>query len=540
MDLNSASPFKHRLQSNYVPSPEEALKIRELCADPLNELSRLEAEISRTQTLLSSLQKSHHRLRVSIEAHLALLSPMRSLPPEILQLIFINTLPYNRNAVMHASEAPVLLGRVCSGWRRIAFATPELWCSVHVVCPPMDYAESASAPTRVQRQAMEAWLARSGACPLSISIWVSREAGFGGAAVAAASPFVEAILPLSNRWRHVELRVPTDSLDSFHYLQGSDVPLLQTVAITNGTSLARDDWSGNLLFLQHAPRLHTLSLTHEGNVNLPSFPWAQLTTLSLSPTHEFFGLDTAMTLDILRQCVNMRTCTLHFPSTDRANSLPLRVFTLPNLHVLSVRATESPATDCTIIDIFDSLILPGLQTLELQDRDGDLHIFPALVRLFSRSPCRLQKLVLRDISATADDLICLLGLQSMNSLTELEVHDRGRDWRDDGGYMLSDALIRAMSHDTSVLCPNLRVVKFAQCSDFSDDVLFAFLKSRSRPRGKAVRLHSAEILMDRAIELEADLNAVVQELAEDGLTVVIRHEDDAWDVRVSPWEGLTT
>ncbi|KAJ7168221.1 hypothetical protein C8R43DRAFT_983597 [Mycena crocata] len=543
MDLDSGSPFHNLLHTNYIPTPDEALRIRQLCAKPLNELARLEQEISQAQAILHDLQRSYRQLKTNVDAHLALLSPMRNLPPEVLQLIFTMTLPPNRNCVMHASEPPVLLGRVCSGWRKIAMATPELWASVHVVCPPVDYAESATSPTRIQRQvgAMDAWLARSGACPLSISIWVSREAGFGGVQVAAANPFIESILPLSARWRDIELRVPTDSLDSLHYLQGSDVPKLQTVAITNGGSFARDDWSGNLLFLQHAPRLRTLSLTHEGNVNLPSFPWAQLTSLALSPTQEFFGLDTTMTLEILRQCSNLRTCTLHFPPTDQANALPLRHFTLPHLAVLSVRANNFPSTDCTLADIFDSLVLPALQVIEVEDRNGDLNIFPALSRLLSRSPCRLQKLKLTDITATADDLICLLALQSVNSLTELVIHDRGRDWRDDGGYMLSDSLIRAMSDDTSVLCPNLRAVKFAQCSDFSDDVLLEFLKSRSRPLGRGARLRSAEISLDRAIEkLEFNLDAVVQQLAEDGLEAVIRHEDDSWDVRVSPWEGLTS
>lgn len=249
MGLDSSSPFHHLLHTNYIPTSDEAFKIRELCSNPLNELARLEAEISRTLALLHDLQRSYRQLKTSVDAHLALLSPMRNLPPEVLQLIFIMTLPSDRNAVMHASEAPVLLGRVCSGWRRIAFATPELWCSIHVVCPPMSYAESAFAPTRIHRLAMEEWLARSGACPLSISIWVSREAGFGGVAMAAANPFVEAILPLSDRWKHIELRVPADSLDSFHYLQGSDVPLLQTLAITNGSSFARDDWYASSLQL---------------------------------------------------------------------------------------------------------------------------------------------------------------------------------------------------------------------------------------------------------------------------------------------------
>ncbi|KAJ7043141.1 hypothetical protein C8F04DRAFT_1073797 [Mycena alexandri] len=538
LELGSTSPFHHLLHTNYIPTADEALRIRELCTKPRQELYRLEAAIARTQARLQNLQREHRSIKALVDAHVALLSPMRNLPPEVLQLIFIKSLPSDRNAVIHASEAPLLLGRVCSGWRRIAFATPELWASVHVVCPPMDYAESASPRTRTQRQAMEAWLARSGACPLSVSIWVSREAGFGGAAVAAASPFVEAILPLSHRWKNIELRVPTDSLDSFHYLQGSDVPLLQTVAITNGGSLARDDWSANLLFLQHAPRLHTLSLTHEGNVNLPSFPWAQLTALSLSPTQEFFGLDTETTLTILSQCINLRTCTLHFPPSDQASTFPPRVFTLPHLSVLAVRATNFPDSDYALIDIFDSLILPALQTLEVEDRNGDLDIFSALSRLLSRSPCHLRKLKLNDIIATADDLIDLLDLQSLRSLTELVVHDRGRDWRDEGGYMLSDGLLRAMSRD-SALCPNLLTVKFAQCSDFSDEMLLEFLTSRSRPAPETgVRLQTAEISIDRAIEFEFDRDAAVRQLVEDGLQVVIRHEDDSWDVRVSPWEGL--
>ncbi|KAJ6608622.1 hypothetical protein B0H10DRAFT_2067411, partial [Mycena sp. CBHHK59/15] len=132
MSMDSTSPFHHLLHTNYIPTSDEALKIRELCSSPLSELARLEAEISRTQILLHKLQRSYRQLKTSVDAHLALLSPMRNLPPEVLQLIFIMSLPSDRNAVMHASEAPVLLGRVCSGWRRIAFSTPELWASIHV------------------------------------------------------------------------------------------------------------------------------------------------------------------------------------------------------------------------------------------------------------------------------------------------------------------------------------------------------------------------------------------------------------------------
>jgi hypothetical protein len=160
---------------------------------------------------------------------------------------------------MHASETPVLLGRVCRGWRKIAYATPELWASIHLVAPPVDFSESAISPGDIRLMAMEEWLARSAVCPLSISIWVSHEA-WGAAAAAAASPFVEAILPLSSRWKHIELRVPSDSLDSFHYLQATDVPLLQTLSITNGGSLARDDWYAFILLHLHKRKYNLIQV----------------------------------------------------------------------------------------------------------------------------------------------------------------------------------------------------------------------------------------------------------------------------------------
>ncbi|KAF8191393.1 hypothetical protein K438DRAFT_1830441 [Mycena galopus ATCC 62051] len=536
MELDSSSPFHHLLHTNYIPTSDEAAQIRELCANPLNELARLETEISRTQALLQDLQRSYRRVKTGVDAHLALLSPMRNLPPEVLQLIFAMTLPSDRNPVMHASEAPVLLGRVCSGWRRIALTTPILWAFIHVVTPPVDYSESANSPGTLRMRAMEEWLARSGVCPLSISIWVSREA-WGSAAAAASSPFVEAILPLANRWKHVELRVPSDALDSFHYLQATDVPLLQTLSITNGGSLARDDWSGNLVFLQHASRLHTLSLAHDGNVDLPSFPWAQLTSLSLYPTQEFFGLDTEMTLKMLSQCLSLRTCTLHFPSFPFGGqaSVPTRVFTLPHLSALTVRATNFQNNDTMLSNIFDGLVLPGLRVLEVEDRRGDLIIFPALFRLLSRSACHLQKLKLTDVSPTSPpDSGALLALQAMDSLIEFTVQDRVGD---EGEGLLSESFIEAMADG---LCPNLRVVKFTQCFHFSDQTLFKFLKARSRPLGHVVRLQSAEIAFGRDAEPEFELDAAIRGLVEDGMEANIRHEnDDFWDVfRVSPWEGL--
>ncbi|KAJ6489026.1 hypothetical protein C8R45DRAFT_826827, partial [Mycena sanguinolenta] len=61
-----------------------------------------------------------------VDAHKALISPVRRLPPEVLQIIFIACLPPHRNCAIAATEAPIRLGRVCSAWRSISIYTPQL------------------------------------------------------------------------------------------------------------------------------------------------------------------------------------------------------------------------------------------------------------------------------------------------------------------------------------------------------------------------------------------------------------------------------
>ncbi|KAK7035736.1 hypothetical protein R3P38DRAFT_2908793 [Favolaschia claudopus] len=531
MDLDS-SPFQRLLHTNYVPSPEETIQIRALCATPLEELTRLGAEIEHTLARLHDLQRSYRQLKESIDAHMSLLAPMRSLPPELLQSIFFMTLPSERNAVMHASEAPVLLCRICSGWRRLAFATPKLWASIHVVIPPVDYSESVNSPGDVRRFAMEEWLARTGACPLYISIYVSQEA-WKGAAAAAASPFVEAILSLANRWKHIELRVPADSLDSLHYLVAADVPLLQTLSISNGSSLARDDWSGNLLFLQHAPQLHTLSLTHDGNVVLPPLPWGQLTSLSMSANRTFFNLDVATILSTLSLCSALRRCRLHFPRFPRNGQPPPnshQLFSLSNLDFLSVTATSFYDNDRSLFHIFERLVLPNLQTLELEDRNGDLVIFSALSGLLTRSKCHLRNLKLVNITTSPSQCINLFSLPVMNDLNELTVRDR---YGDEDESFLTESFFETMANSKSI-CPNLRTIRLKDCTYCSDKTLFAVLQARSGG------LELADISFAREADSDFDVDATFRELSEGGLKLHVGYEnDDFWDpLRVSPWEGV--
>ncbi|KAF7364856.1 hypothetical protein MVEN_00355900 [Mycena venus] len=84
------SPFRDRLNTNYVPSDSEILEIHALLVDPAEELARLDAQIEEIQLALSLLKEKCASLQAPIDAHRALISPMRHVPLDILQEIFLS------------------------------------------------------------------------------------------------------------------------------------------------------------------------------------------------------------------------------------------------------------------------------------------------------------------------------------------------------------------------------------------------------------------------------------------------------------------
>ncbi|KAF8176670.1 hypothetical protein K438DRAFT_1485893, partial [Mycena galopus ATCC 62051] len=65
-------------------------------------------------------------LKRPIDAHRAVISPMRRVPHDVLVEICISCLP-SHNALIDPAEAPLILGRICRHWRSVAYSTPTLW-----------------------------------------------------------------------------------------------------------------------------------------------------------------------------------------------------------------------------------------------------------------------------------------------------------------------------------------------------------------------------------------------------------------------------
>ncbi|KAJ6578974.1 hypothetical protein B0H10DRAFT_1745005, partial [Mycena sp. CBHHK59/15] len=128
------SPFKGILHTNAVPSQSDCWRIRALLVGPRKEAHELTQEIGRIQAMLDDLTQKRDHLVNLIDAHLALVSPVRRLPDDVVREIFAASLP-SEYAVMDGAESPLLLCQICRLWRHLALSTPRLWASLHVAAP---------------------------------------------------------------------------------------------------------------------------------------------------------------------------------------------------------------------------------------------------------------------------------------------------------------------------------------------------------------------------------------------------------------------
>ncbi|KAJ7892797.1 hypothetical protein B0H14DRAFT_2335064 [Mycena olivaceomarginata] len=110
--------------TNYVPSDEEIECIRMDLVLHTQKLAGINEHIHK-------LSSQRDQIQDYIGSHKALISHPHRLPVDILREIFVACLPVDRNTMMSAREAPLLLGRICSAWRSIVLTTPRLWASLH-------------------------------------------------------------------------------------------------------------------------------------------------------------------------------------------------------------------------------------------------------------------------------------------------------------------------------------------------------------------------------------------------------------------------
>ncbi|KAJ7131065.1 hypothetical protein C8R44DRAFT_774345 [Mycena epipterygia] len=362
------SPFAEHFHTNYVPSEAEMERIRV-------HLIAHSQEVLRLDSIIQDLASQRDKLVHYIDSHKALISPARRLPRDIVQEIFIACLPTHRNPAMSCSEAPLLLGRICSGWRTIALSTSALWASLHI---PLEFVFQRGLEGPVAE-----WLDRSARSPLFVSIVGSRSISQridddGG----QIDRLMRALSGSADRWRAADLSFRED--EGLLMLFGETFSaVLESVTVTAHPSQIVQ------LHLLKTQSLRSVTLRTQSHIGsfVPSLPlhWNLLSHLSF----EGVGLSLENVLTVVQ--MSSQLISLQFtmngmivPESLVTSSAPPLI--LPSLKIFTVLERATPIGALHIELLIRRLRMPQLRHFQMPRTFVAAVNSPFLVDLAMHSP----------------------------------------------------------------------------------------------------------------------------------------------------------
>jgi len=398
------------LRNNELPLESQLQETRQL-------RSRANEDLLHIDTEIQCLMAKREQVQRSLDIYNIILSPARRLLPDILREIFYHSIG-RTYPLLSATEAPMILTRVCRLWRSVALSSPRIWTRLHIPLPgdprsalnlvvnnaqALELRRQEFSKTMALRcQAVKEWLDRSGSCPLFLSIaypfnYNPPIDNNGGAEEDdVAGPLFQIIRPYAPRWEHLCLSMP---LSIYQKLE-TKIPLDR---LSRLRSFIVSIWSlgsslGAPLRIIELPSLKKLSLnwselTH--NLGRHRNYWYHLTDICFeSPVP-----DTDL-LELLRQCHNLINLEVNMQilwDRQKGRGLNLTRVLLPHLERLKLRESRS-ASPATL-----ALYAPSLKLLHYrcpfryEDDLGSMNERrlsrpEALIQLISNAAASLQAL----------------------------------------------------------------------------------------------------------------------------------------------------
>ncbi|KAJ3719329.1 hypothetical protein C8R42DRAFT_673467 [Lentinula raphanica] len=546
------SPFVELLGTNHAPSPDKLNELRTLLIEPFAELERLETEIARA---LNEKEKINN----FIEAHRALMSPVRQIPEEVLAEIFVHCLPTERNAVRSLDEAPLLLTTICRDWRRVALDIPRLWRTLHISIPP-----HLSDQVMSRRAAgIRTWLGRSGTLPLSISFHAqSPSAQYLSTTATIPAPvnatdhlksLISALASFSPRFGDLCLSLPITHLKLFDELSGPHFPILHTFRVPGGRPQTVEENACIRSLLNRAAVLRRLEISSglyagAGSYLSSAIDWALLVDLSLH-RRGHPGLIPSEALEVIRRTPNLQNLYICF--TLYVEEHPLGSGKMMLSHLVNLRfefsyssleldsnAAIFNALRLQTTSIFQSLCLPSLKLLSVSgfsNCGGRIIDLKSIYDTSSDIPFHHLETLELDLEMTPKELHeCL---SSAPELVSLHVKNKP-------GSMpcFSDSHFSGLtcSHGTSSpLCPKLAMAirVFYMSSAYDTNIITSSsILSFARSRAKMLKILDVYFAQDPAFA-EEDLVAL-RKLKEDGLKLRLHSAAEPLAQQDSPLFGL--
>ncbi|TFK36661.1 hypothetical protein BDQ12DRAFT_713938 [Crucibulum laeve] len=444
------------------------------------------AEVNLCQERLHHLMHQRDEAQDILEAHKAVLSPIRKIPTEVLAEVFVHCITNERFISPSLTSPPLLLTSICSTWRNIALTTPGLWASIlvdvsgHCYSPPISVVKT--------------WVERSGSSPLTFRI--TENGGSIPTERGTQSPLsavLDIFIPHHSRWRNIHLIYKdyfTVQTGFMTLPEDASFPCLESVYLERGYWMEQRDVDRITTMILSAPRLRNVSWISQKPYSSLVFPWTQLVHFNLGhiiPMREG--------LHILSSCPHLKSLELILilpvgpPPPPNRNETTVGSVTHYNLERLVLHTAGS------LGKLFDKLTLPHLKHLSLDAING---IFPTpppqqydmswpqaeFISFHERSECAIELLSLTEIEIASGDL-CETLRRIPSSLQELSLCNEHRRQ----SYINDDILHALTFHlppDDEVrelvpLSPRLKSIKFWGCISSSDGVLARMLESRWIP-----------------------------------------------------------
>ncbi|KAJ7069484.1 hypothetical protein C8F01DRAFT_1112897 [Mycena amicta] len=532
--MMSVSPFAAKLGTNFVPCDTEIEGIRAYIQKPLSHLAKIEDGIAELQTRLHELISKRDSLKVTIDLHMALISPMRRVPEDILREIFEYCMSTGPFALVDATRAPLLLTRICRHWRQIAHSMPTLWSSIHIPGSSFSQPGGIGGMLSFNSDVVAAWLNRTKGTNQALSISMS----FRSVNQTLGLSFAD-VFP---RLRRLELTLESGDnlyMQPFLRQKARDLPRLECLKIDSKEDSGPNFWPNSVIL--GLPTLRIVSLRIRADPMKLPLPWSELVELDLrcffsatSLAAVFVGgLSVADALDVLRQCTRLRICTLQV--TRGGQFQPRAVASVAELQELTV-------TDAIFLPQFlERVDAPNLRRLTLTPKAGrEDEDRAAVLRGFQAHAPHLTGVDLVVTLFNTQTLTAFLGM--VPALRELVL--RAGTTRGEGPTVLREehildnsvlgSLTPMAAADRSAFCPLLAHVEFVSCALFSDWKLLEFIRGRMTCQPEPA-LRSVVVSFERPMHRDI-LPALATQIAA-GLRVQLEYaKAAAW--KYNPRTGL--
>lgn len=389
--------------SNDTLSDDEILQLRSKrrqVQERLEALARDDEPKSPTpEPSLNDAKKTKKALQVQLSTYDALLAPHKLLPAELLSQIFIAAYPSSTYIPIQPRSSPLVLCQVCSRWRTVALATPELWTDVIL---RLSKHTSRRLSPEGAIDAVREWYGRSEASTsCTISLVLLNQLPVAQSVVSsppdssdddlphAADPKLDThellmgvldrvVIPFAPRLRNLQLALPASLMVRFVKRTTTAFPELRRLSLSLKPGSHIQNWTRAGINFKPvvvfgrttSPLLTDLELIGFHTVvptQLLDVGWANVTRLNLSSAIKLLP---GPCYSLLKRCRVLEECTLEI-DLSRDVHTPLRTDSSQLVHLAHLRSftvefhrTHYAGTNLTLPEAFFAhLVCPTLSSL---------------------------------------------------------------------------------------------------------------------------------------------------------------------------------